>query len=157
MPGKQLDLSPLAEYGTEQICGPEMGPRVLKDTTNMFTIDPELEDEMMANGIVVDVHEADNDQQHLPVHMKAASMNGDPMGVYKEHMARHMQNMQRKREMAMAAQAPKGLPGAPGGGQPGAAGSPRPGAMPAPGGPRPAQGPAGTVQTDAMMGAPGRG
>jgi hypothetical protein len=98
----------------------------------------------------VDVHEADDDPQHLQAHMRGASLTGDPQGLFKAHMALHMQQLQKKRQMLMAQQQAKGLPGAPGGAGPGVAGAPRPGAMPALGGPRPGQNPAGAVSSDQM-------
>jgi hypothetical protein len=146
--GRQLDLSPLAESGTEKMFGPEMAPRILIDKSNQFFLEPEIENEMMFNGFHVAVHEADNDPKHMQSHMMAANINKDPLGLIKEHMLQHAQQMQQKRERQMAQQG--GVPGAPGGGgQPGAAGTPKPGAMPG-AGPRPGQNPPGAVSPDQM-------
>jgi len=159
--GKTLDVGPFAEMLAENAFGPEIAPRILIDKRNEFKLDPEIENEMLYNGFAVDVHEADDDPQHLQTHMRGAAMGQDPLGLFKQHMQAHMMQMQKKREMAMAQQkppgAPPGLPGAPGGAGPGVAGAPRPGAMPAPGGPRPAQNPPGSIGADAMPGMPGRG
>jgi hypothetical protein len=153
--GRKLDFGPFAEAATENIFGPEIAPKILIDERNMFTVDPNIENEMLNNGFHAQVHEADNHQEHLQAHMMAANLTKDPLGLYREHMGAHMMAIQAKREKEMAAG--KGMPGAPGGGGPGAAGAPKPGAQPAPGGPRPAQSPPGAVQTDNMQGAPGRG
>jgi len=151
--GKTLDLSPMAEMGTENMFGPELAPHILVDKRNMYTVPADVENEIMHNGMPVEVHEADNDTEHMQSHMKAAAINGDPQAIYKTHMGLHMQAMQSKREKEMGQ---KGLPGSPGGDGPGAAGAPRPGAQP--GAPRPGgQQPPGAVQQDAMPGAPGRG
>jgi hypothetical protein len=158
--GRRFDATPILEILIENVFGPEVAPRVFIDTRNMFTIDADVENEMLHNGFEVMVHEADPDPGHLQSHMRGAALTGDPAGKFKVHMALHMQQLQRKREMMMAQaeSMQKGLPGAPGGApQPGVAGAPRPGALPAPGGPRPAQNPPGAIQTDDMMGAPGRG
>ena len=156
MPGKQLDLSPMIEMGTEQIFGPELAPRIIKDTRNQFTLDPEMENEIIFNKFEVLVHEADDDAHHLQSHMMAANKTQDPDGRYKEHMKMHMAAMQKKREMAMAQQQQKGAPGMPGGGgAPGVPGTPKPGAQPMP--PRGGQQPPGAVNLDAMLGAAGRG
>lgn len=156
--GRKLDLTPILEAGAEGIFGPELAPRILIDERNLFTIDPDMENEILHNGMTVEVHMSDDDSKHLQSHMKAASLTKDPAGLYKSHMASHMQQMQMKREKQMAQeQGAKGAPGSPGGGPPGAAGAPRPGAQPAPGGPRPAQQPPGAIQQDNMAGAPGRG
>jgi hypothetical protein len=154
--GRRLDLAPFLDKGTEEIFGPELAPKILVDERNLFAVDPDTENEIMNNGMTVQVHEADEDPKHIQAHMRAASLTGDPAGLFKAHMAVHMQQMQMKRERAMAQQMPKGLPGAPGGGgQPGAAGAPRPGAQP--GMPRGMQQPPGAIPADAMAGAPGRG
>ena len=153
MGGKTLDLSPMLEAGTENMFGPELAPLILKDERNMYTVPPTVENEIMHNGMPVDVHDADNDTEHLQSHMQAASANSDPQGIYKTHMGAHMMSMQKKREKMQAQQG--GLPGMPGGAGPGVAGAPRPGAQPMPG--RPGQQPPGAVQQDNMEGAPGRG
>lgn len=151
--GRKFDATPILESLVENVFGPEMAPRILIDERNHYTIPPEIEDEMLHNGFAnVTVHERDDDQRHLQSHMRAAAMNQDPLGLYREHMQAHMMQMQRKREMQMAPK-PQGLPGGPGGGAgtappQGVAGSPRPGALPAPG--RPAQQPAGAIQADQM-------
>jgi hypothetical protein len=150
--GLTLDLSPFLQQGTENIFGPEMAPRILIDKRNQFTIDPDVENQMIANGFQVDVHEADDDQAHMPIHMRGAAMDGDLQGFYKMHMMGHAMQIQKKRQMQMGPQ-PGGVPGSPGGGPgtpapPGVAGAPRPGAQP--GQPRPAQNPAGAVHADQM-------
>lgn len=146
--GRVLDVTPILEAGTENLFGPEMGPRILIDKRNQYAVDPEMENEMMHNGFAVLVHEADDDQKHLAAHMKGAAVAGDPMGIYKTHMVGHMEAIQKKRAAGDPNAA--GAPGGPGGAGPGVAGAPRPGAMPAPGGPRPAQNPPGAVQADQM-------
>jgi hypothetical protein len=151
--GKTLDVTPILEAGTENIFGPEMAPRILVDQRNQFTVDADMENEMLFNGFRVGVHEADDDPKHLQSHMRAAAMSQDPQGLFKEHMLMHMGQLQKKREMTMQQQQAKGQPGGPGGGPgtpapPGVAGAPRPGAMP--GQPRPAQNPPGAVQQDQM-------
>jgi len=160
--GRKLDLTPILEAVTENIFGPEVAPRILIDERNMFTVDPDIENEMLLNGFVVQVHEADDHQAHLQSHMRAANLlKADPNAQehFKAHMALHMQAIQakREREMAQAQAAKGGVPGSPGGGPPGAAGAPRPGAQPAPGGGRPAQNPPGAISADAMPGMPGMG
>ena len=150
--GRTLDLTPILESATENVFGPEMAPRILVDKRNMYTVPPDIENEMLHNGFDVPTHEADDDSEHLQSHMKAASLAGDPMALFKAHMAKHMQQLQAKREMQMQPK-PGGVPGGPGGGPgtvapPGVAGTPRPGAMPAPG--RPMQNPPGAINADQM-------
>jgi hypothetical protein len=154
--GLTFDASPILLAICELMFGPDMAPRVLIDKRNMYAIDPDVENEILHNGMPVEVHEADDDIKHLQSHIRAANVNGDTLGLYKTHMGAHMMQLQKKQQMQMA-QA-QGMPGGPGGaGQPGNAGAPRPGAMPSPAGGRPMQQPPGSIQTDAMPGAVGRG
>lgn len=156
--GKRLDISPILQRICEQSCGVDLTPNILIDERDLYAVPPEIEDEMMFNGMPTSVHESDDDMKHLRSHMAAASRNGDPRGLYKAHMVEHMKSVQKKRQMQQAQQQPKGLPGGPGGmlggqPQPGTAGTPRPGALPAP--QRPAQNPPGAIGGDQM--GPGRG
>jgi len=162
--GRKLDITPILETLVENVFGSEKAPRILIDERNLFTIPAEVEDEMMLNNLDVMVHEGDDDVAHVARHQGAARLTQDPTGRFRAHIAAHMGQLQRKREMAMAQQmqAGQGVPGAPGpsvGGpaQPGMAGTPRPGAQPA--GPRQIQGPPGMVGPDSMVdaGAGGRG
>ncbi len=151
--GRTLDVTPIIEGLIENVFGPEMAPRILVDQRNMFTVDPEMENEMLHNGFDVETHEADDDPRHLQSHMRAAGQSGDPLGMFKKHMGAHMTQLQKKRQMQMA-QPQGGVPGGPGGGAgsappQGVAGSPRPGALPAPG--RPVQQPPGAINADQMM------
>lgn len=162
--GRRLDVSPIIERLVENVFGPELTPRILIDDRNLFTIPAMVEDEMLLNGIPVDVHQADDDIQHLVQHQQSAKVTGDLSGAFRTHMAAHMMQLQAKRQqqMAMMAQGQPGVPGAPGpsvGGaaSPGMAGTPRIGATP--GAPRGGQGPAGTIHADNMADGqmPGRG
>lgn len=155
--GRRLDMGPFLEMGTENIFGPELAPRILVDERNLFQIDPETENEILFNGMDVEVHPGDDDTRHIQSHMRAGAMSGDPMGLFKKHMGGHMMQMQKKRQMQMGQAQQGGLPGGPGGAGPGVAGAPRPGAMPAAGGPRTGQNPAGAINPDQMAGVPGRG
>ena len=156
MNGRKLDITPVLEILVQNVFGNELTNRILIDERNKFSISPEIEDEMMVNLIAVDTHEADDDAMHLQQHQLAAQISGDPAGIFRGHMQKHIENLQRKRQMAMGAQqAPQGMPGVPGGAGPGVAGAPRMGAQPQM--PRPGQNPPGAIPQDAMIGAPGRG
>jgi hypothetical protein len=153
--GRKLDITPILEILTSNVFGSELSGRILIDDRNKYSVPPEIEDEMMVNGIGVEVHEGDNDAEHIQAHAKSGQQSGDPAGLIRTHMQGHMQAMQKKREMAMGAQQPQpGQMGMPGGAAPGVAGQPRPGAQPqAPTGP---QQPPGTIHPD-QGGGPPRG
>jgi hypothetical protein len=149
--GRRLDITPILEQFVEGLYGSEMGAKILIDERNLFTIPAEVENEMMHNGLPAQVHEADNDQEHIVSHMSAARISGDLQGRYRAHIAAHTMAMQKK---LMAQQQPQGQPGVPGGAGPGVPGQPRPGAQPA--GPRQAaQQPPGLPGAD--QAGPGRG
>ena len=151
--GRRLDITPILQMLTDNVFGAELANQILIDDRNKYSVPPEVEDEMITNGIHADVHEADDDLHHIQVHQQSAQATGDPTGMMRTHMQAHMQALQKKRQAAMPP--PQGAPGVPGGAGPGVAGMPRPGAQPAPG--RPMQQPPGAVQQDNMPGAPGRG
>jgi hypothetical protein len=161
--GRRLDITPILQFGTEHICGPEMAGNILIDERNLFTVPPGEENIMLFNGLPVVVHEADNDQEHITSHQQAATLTGDPAGHYRAHLMEHLQHLQIKMQKQMGQQAQggqsapgQGMPGGqqpPGGGAPGVPGTPRIGAQPAP--PRP-QGPPGGVHPD-QMASPGMG
>lgn len=149
--GRRLDVTPILEFGTEQIFGVDVAPKILIDDRNLFTIDPEEENLMMHNGLDAEVHEADDDGAHIQSHQRGAVMTGDPVGKFRAHIQAHMKAMQVKLQKQMGAQqpqAPHGVPGVPGGAAPGVPGTPRLGAQPA--APRPQQ-PPGAVHPDQMQ------
>ena len=157
MNGRKLDITPILEFGTDQIFGPEIAPRILIDERNLYTVGPDDENVMLHNGIAVDVHPSDPDPEHIKSHQMAAMFTGDPTGLYRAHIAKHMMQLNAKRQQQMGQiqqqQRPPGLPGSPGGAGPGlpgqpAPGQPRPGAQP--GMPRP-QGPAGMIHQDQIQ------
>jgi hypothetical protein len=146
--GRRLNVGPILEMGTEQIFGPEVGPRILIDERNLFHVEPSDENLMMHNGLPAEVHPADDDQRHIAEHMRGATLTGDPAGLFRAHIQQHQQAMNAKMQKALGP--PQGQPGQqgiPGGAGPGVAGTPRPGAQP--GQPRP-QGPAGMIHPDTV-------
>ena len=155
MNGLKLDITPILEFMVENTFGPELGGRILIDDRSQFTIPPEMENDMLHNGIAVMTHSADDHMAHLKSHNEAAKLTTDPSGNYKTHIMMHMKAMQEKMAQQQGQQgggaAGQGMPG---GGQPGVAGTPRIGAQP---GQSRMQGPPGQVQQDAMPGAAGRG
>jgi len=144
--GRRLNVGPILEMGTEQIFGPEVGPRILIDERNLFHVEPSDENLMMHNGMPAEVHPADDDQRHIAEHMRGAQLTGDPQGLFRAHIQAHQQAMNQKMQKQLGA--PQGQPGVPGGAAPGVAGTPRPGAQP--GQPRP-QGPAGMIHPDVVQ------
>jgi hypothetical protein len=144
--GRRLNVGPILEMGTEQIFGPEVGPRILIDERNLFHVEPSDENLMMHNGLPAEVHPADDDQRHIAEHMQGATLTGDPHGLFRAHIQAHQQAMNQKMQKQLGA--PQGQPGVPGGAGPGVAGTPRPGAQP--GQPRP-QSPPGAVHPDQVQ------
>ncbi len=149
-PGRRLNLVPLISQLVENAFGPRLAPLVFEDLAAQMPVPIDQENTLLANGFAVPVHELDDDQQHLQMHMPLLQQPG--MGnasKIRTHIFEHVQARQRKQiaqqQAMMAAMSPPGLPGAPGGAGPGMAGTPRPGAMP--GQPR-MQGPAGMIPQD---------
>ena len=151
--GKRIDISPIVELLVNNVFGSELTGKILIDDSNMFSVDPHVEDEMLHNGIKVMPHQADNDTEHIQVHQDHGRLTTDPTGLIRTHIQMHAQQLMAKRQKAMAQQ--QGSPGVPGGAGPGVPGAPRPGGQPNV--PRPVQGPPGTIHPDQMPGQPGRG
>jgi hypothetical protein len=153
--GRVLDITPILEILTQNVFGNDLSGRILIDNRLKYTVPAHLEDDILANGMMVPPHEADNDQEHLQAHSEAARAAGDPAGLFRTHIEAHTQQLQKKREAEMGAkQQQPGQMGMPGGAAPGVAGQPRMGAQPQ--GPRPGQQPPGAIGPD-QMGMPGRG
>jgi hypothetical protein len=144
--GRRLDITPILEYGTGQIFGVEVAPKILIDERNLFHVEPSEENLMMHNGLPAEIHPADDDARHIQEHQQGAVLTGDPVGLFRAHIQAHTQALQVKQQKAMG-QEQGGQPGVPGGAGPGVAGTPRPGAQP--GQPRPQQ-PAGAIHPDQM-------
>lgn len=141
--GYRVDVAPILERLVENVFGSELGSRILIDERNKYSVAPEVEDEMMHNGILVEVHEGDDDMHHIQSHQKAAMATGDEHGMFRTHLKAHMQALQKKRQAALPPPPQQGAPGMPGGAGPGVPGAPRMGAQPAP--QRPMQQPPGAI------------
>ncbi len=152
--GLTLDVTPIVKMGTEAIFGADMCQHILVDQRGMYTVPAKQENIILHNGMAVDVHEGDDDIEHMTEHNEAAVTSGDPHGYYRQHIADHLKALQIKRQKQMAQQQPPGQPGIPGGQmggqpQPGVAGAPRSGAMTSV--PRPQQ-PPGALREEQMPG-----
>ena len=146
--GKRLDVTPIIEEIVNNVYGPHITPRVIIDDRNDLSVAPEMENELMHNGLPCPVHPADDDKHHIDTHMAMAQKSGDENGLIRAHVAEHMRQMAGKSAPKGAPQQPTGQQGAPGGAGPGAAGTPKPGAQPSM--PRGGQAPPGTIPQDEM-------
>ena len=144
--GYKLNLAPMLVQMFENLFGPRLAPQLFSEI-NQPSVDPMVENDMLAHGFPVHVHPADEDQMHMQVHMQAMQM-GDPHGTFRNHMQDHQKQMLAK---AMAAQQAQG---APGGGGPAMGGrAPEAGAQP--GQTSNIKGPPGMIHPDAMAAAGG--
>lgn len=140
--GFQLNLAPVLVSMTETQFGPRLARLVLKDMRKQLTMDPLLENQILADGMMAHVHPGDNDIEHIQVHMAEMQAHGDPHMTIRAHIQEHQQQLQQK---AMAAQGM--MQQGPGGGAPQGAG-PAPGAQP--GSMRGMKGPPGMIPADSM-------
>lgn len=157
--GFRVTIAPLLERSALNIFG-GAGAQVLHDARHELSMDPMIENRLMADGHVVPTHPLDQDQQHLLAHGAEAQQTGDPHGTFRVHIAAHLTQMQAKAQAAMMAQAQQmmqqmqGGVGVPGGAGPGVSGRP-PGAQPPqpgaqPQGPRILKGPNGAIPPEQM-------
>jgi hypothetical protein len=138
--GKQVDLTPIIEASTGAIFGPRY--KVVKDLRAQMSLDPEIENKMLADGMEVPVSIFDDDAKHMQAHSQAAMQSGDPNQIFRAHMQKHMLAMAAKQQAMIMGQMQQ--PVGPGGGGQG----PKPGGQVMP--MRPNRGPPGTVHPDRM-------
>jgi hypothetical protein len=142
--GYRLNLVPIITHLVENLFGPRLAPLIFEDIKAQFTLEAELENQLLVQGHDMPVHPMDEDPQHLQIHQQAMQ-GGDPLGNVREHMQRHMMQMEVKKMAAMQ-QAVQQMAGGPGHGPPGQPGAPRPGAQP--GAQRGGQQPPGAISQD---------
>ncbi len=146
--GRKLDLGPALEAINGTILGPRIAPHVLVDQRHQMTISAEMENDLLRNDFPVQVHEMDNDQEHIQSHFQAFQqlfqmppqlLEGNNIArIARGHILEHVKSMKMKAAAAMGAQP----------GQVGGPGQPRAGAqVQAPTGP---QQPPGAVSPDNM-------
>ena len=154
--GFELRLGSIFEYQASSIFGPDVARQCLVDMRHQLSMDPELENQLMAEGHAMPVNMFDMDQKHLMSHQKFMQENGDLHGT----LFKHIQDTTRQLSLKNMAQQQKmmqsgGAPGVPG--NPGVAGTPSqgprvagtpPGARPAP--PRQMMGPPGRMPQTAL-------
>jgi hypothetical protein len=148
--GYKLRLAPFISQMLENAFGPRMTPELWESIREKLSMPAEMENDFLAEGLTLPVHELDDDQQHMKEHLKAM-VKGDPSGSVREHLLLHREQMNRKMQMAAAslAQMQPGAPGGPGGAGPGVAGTPRSGAQVQM--PRGGQQPAGAIHADRLQ------
>lgn len=160
-PKYKLDLGPILAQMIENLFGPRLAPLTLRTQSDELSTDPNIENQLMAQGFTVPVHMEDDFQKHMQAHQQAMQTSGDPDGRIKVHMMAHLNAQQAKQQQAMqqAGGGPQGQGGPPGGGGPqGGPGGPQgPGAQSrgprigaTPGPPR-SQGPPGMIHSDQMV------
>lgn len=154
-PGYRLDMVPLITQIAENSFGPRLAPLIFVDIKAQLSVDPLMENEMLEHGFECEVHEADDDMQHMQAHMAAMRDEGDPHGTFRAHMMLHQKQMTAKAQAAgpqqmMAGPEPQQLLAGPGG-PPGGAGAPQPGGQVE--GPRMMKQAPGAIHPDEMVAA----
>ncbi len=134
-PGYTLNMAPLMVHIAENAFTPRLGRLIFQDTREQLSMDPEEENQLLAQGFEVLVHMADDDPKHLQAHMKA------PPGMQRDsHIKRHQMQMQLKQQVQMLQSMQQGQEQ---GGR-----KTQPGAQPA--GRKPSRQPPGAIRPDAM-------
>lgn len=128
-PGHKINLAPALTHMFTNIFGPRLGPLIFIDEAKQVTLEPQLENEWLQQGMQLFVDPMDNDPEHLKAHNELLEQTDDPdiQRNVQEHMQRHMVQQQMKQtamlQQRMAAMMGQGAPQP--GGPPG-----RPGAQP---------------------------
>jgi hypothetical protein len=137
--GRKIDVAPIVETLVEETYGPRLGSKIIVDNRDQLSVEPNKENEILGTGERLPIHELDDDDKHLQVHLPLAQA-GDPTGVFRLHIQDHMRQKQTKQQAQAAQQQQQG----------GGGGAPRPGAQPQP--IRGGQNPAGAIHPDKMSG-----
>lgn len=151
--GYKVNLVPIIKTISENIFGPRLTPEIFYSARDEVSLDPEFENEMMAQGQLPMVAMADQDPKHMQSHMQWSQQNpmafdSPQMAVYHHHMMAHQQQMQAKQQAQTMQQMAQMMQQGGGRNQPR---GPRPGATPQP--PRMGpQAPPGAIHPDAMKG-----
>jgi len=147
-PGYRLNLVPAIERMMEASFGPRLAPKIFESMKEQLSMQPDQENQLLAEGFELPVSPFDDDQAHIRSHYQLMQAAGDPTGQIRAHIQRHSMQLQaRLQAQAQAQIGPPGEPGVPGGAGPGVAGTPRQGAQV--GQTRP-QGPPGQIHRDQM-------
>lgn len=149
--GYLLDPAPALEHAAGNIFGWRMGRLILKDQRNQLSMDPQLENELLSQGMDLNIHALDNHPQHIQTHMPL-TQDENPVvaAAAKVHVQLHQagiaaanQAQAQMQQLQQQGRAPGGPPGPPGGGRP-----PVPGGQAQ--GPRLMRGPNGAIPPDQM-------
>lgn len=159
--GYKLKLQPFISNLLENVFSARMASNIFEDMRSQLSQEPQSENQLLMDGFDIPVHPLDDDAAHMQAHSQLMQA-GDPTGVIRVHMAKHIQQLSQKTQMQaqqqQQAQLQQGMPGIPGGQgpggpgpAPGVAGTPRIGAQPQM--PTGGQGPPGMIHADQMNGA----
>lgn len=94
-PDYELDLTPVIIQGTENTFGPRVAPLIFR-RKQVISVDPALENEALKHGHMMPVHAADDDAMHIQEHLIAAQQDNDPHGTFRDHIQKHIAQMQQK-------------------------------------------------------------
>jgi hypothetical protein len=142
-PDYELDLTPVIIQGTENVFGPRVAPQIFR-RKQVISMDPALENEALKWGHMLPVHAADDDAEHIKEHLIAAQEDNDPHGTFRDHIQKHVAQMEKK-SAVQESMVPSGSQRRGGGG---GRGAPQPGGQPAM--PRQMKGPPGMISPESM-------
>jgi hypothetical protein len=110
--GYKLNLVPVLTQLVQNAFGPRLAPLIFQDLKEQMTLPPDLENKWLAQGVDLFVHPMDDDPQHLQAHQELMAQ-GDPQGIVRVHMRRHMLQMEMKQQAQLAQQVQQmgGMPG----------------------------------------------
>src|SRR5690606_32218382 len=94
--GYKLNLAPAISQLVENVFGPQLAPLIFQDVRSQLSMDPELENEIMGNGLDMPIHPLDDHDMHLAAHIKELEQlaqtrgpDADPKGIFRSHIMKH--------------------------------------------------------------------
>jgi hypothetical protein len=147
--GYRMNMAPALVAWVNSIFGANLGRQIFEDVRSQLSMSPDIENELMDQGMTMPVHALDKHQEHMQSHLQFMQQTGDPSGTIRDHLIKHQLAM----AQAVNAQQQATRPEQQEQQQAASKGVPRQGAIPGP--QRPMQQPAGAIHQDRMpMGMP---
>jgi hypothetical protein len=100
--GFRLNMVPILTNMVEGLFGPRLAPLIFVDEAKEVTLEADMENQFLYDGMDLPIHPQDKDQEHIAEHQKLLQeLGGDANGNIERHIQRHMIQMQLKQRAQM--------------------------------------------------------
>ena len=99
--GYRLNMVPIITNMVEGLFGPRLAPLIFVDEAKEVTLEADMENSFLVDGMELPIHPQDKDQEHIAEHQKILQETADPNGNIARHIQRHMMQIQLKQAARM--------------------------------------------------------